>query len=295
MTGASGSTPSLAVLAPEPYAAWSAVLASITVPLGVGTAVALAEVVRDALGVDSRDLPALPPAPAAVLDPAVAEFAEQFVVDVGAVDGAKRGAATQALGTRAFELVQVLYVLDLGSRLAAVWRTLTGHGLEPAVTRPTTLWPALEEFMRSVARLDALDPVTTDVVRLRGARAHHCRLCQSLRNVRAANDGYGDDYYDRIDTFEASDIPARHKTALRLVDTMLWHPATPADTLREDVAAAFTPRETAELALDVVRNAANKIAVSLAADDPHVTEGVEYYDTDASGELVYGLTPERSV
>ena len=38
--------------------------------------------------------------------------------------------------------------------------------------------------------------------------------------------------------------------------------------------------------LDVVRNAANKIAVALGGDDAVVTEGVEYYDVDATGDVI---------
>ena len=37
--------------------------------------------------------------------------------------------------------------------------------------------------------------------------------------------------------------------------------------------------------LDVVRNAANKIAVALGADAPEVTEGVQLFRTDADGVL----------
>jgi hypothetical protein len=48
-----------------------------------------------------------------------------------------------------------------------------------------------------------------------------------------------------------------------------------------------------ELVLDVARNAANKIAVAFGADEAHVTDGVEFYDVDERGELVYGLTPGR--
>jgi hypothetical protein len=63
--------------------------------------------------------------------------------------------------------------------------------------------------------------------------------------------------------------------------------------LREQVRSTFTDAEIVELVLDVARNAANKIAVALAADAPHVTTGVEYFDTDDHGELHYGLTPSR--
>jgi hypothetical protein len=37
-----------------------------------------------------------------------------------------------------------------------------------------------------------------------------------------------------------------------------------------------------------MRNAGNKIAVSLAADAPRVTDGTERYLLDADGQTVYG-------
>ena len=40
-----------------------------------------------------------------------------------------------------------------------------------------------------------------------------------------------------------------------------------------------------EVVLDVIRNATNKIAVALGADDPEVTEGVQLFTTDADGVL----------
>ncbi len=42
-----------------------------------------------------------------------------------------------------------------------------------------------------------------------------------------------------------------------------------------------------ELTLDVMRNASNKIAVSLAADAPRVEHGTERYLIDADGQTVY--------
>ena len=45
--------------------------------------------------------------------------------------------------------------------------------------------------------------------------------------------------------------------------------------------AELTDAEIVEIVLDLVRNAANKIAVSLGGDEAVVTDGVEYYDVDA--------------
>lgn len=39
----------------------------------------------------------------------------------------------------------------------------------------------LNDFVEGVARMRELDAVTIEVVRLRGAEAHDCRLCRSLR------------------------------------------------------------------------------------------------------------------
>ena len=54
-------------------------------------------------------------------------------------------------------------------------------------------------------------------------------------------------------------------------------------------AAALTAafEEAFELTLDVMRNASNKIAVSLAADAPRVLEGTERYLVDADGQTVF--------
>ena len=221
---------------------------------------------------------------------AVLELVEQFVVDVSACTDEQRSAAMAALGADAFPVVQVLYVTDFGIRMRAAWDQIFGCQPDVQSGRGADLWPALESFMSAVARLDALDPLTTEIVRLRGARAHNCRLCKSLRNVRAANDGTDETVYDQIDHYETSELSSRHQTALRLVDAMLWQPCAYPPDLGPAVRAEFSDAEAVELVLDIARNAANKIAVAFGADEAHVTDGLEFYDIDDRGELVYGLT-----
>jgi len=282
----------LAALAPTAFAAWSDVVGALRPTVGAGRLAALAARVSGLLGTPTTDLPVAFDATAAPpLDASTQAFVDQFVVDVGAMSDEQRAAALAALGAGAFPFVQALYVLDLGTRMGAAWRQLFGVRLAPGGTAGGDLWTALETFMRAVARLDALDPVTTELVRLRGARAHDCRLCRSLRNVRAAEAGTGEETYDQIDHYEDSALSERHRVALRLVDAVVWQPAAHPDGLADAVHREFSPAQTVELVLDIARNAANKIAVAFRADDPHVTEGVEYYDVDRDGGLVYGLTP----
>ena len=70
---------------------------------------------------------------------------------------------------------------------------------------------------------------------------------------------------------------------------MIWQPAAYPDGLVEQVRATFSPEETVEMVLDLVRNAANKVAVALQADQPLVPVGVEYFSVERDGTLAYGL------
>ena len=227
------------------------------------------------------------------------ELAQQMTADVSAVSPEQRTAAMTELGTAALPFVQAVWVCDMSVRARSAFRNLFGENLlEDAMADGSVdgspSWPAQEQFLRDVARLDRLDPVTSELVRLRGARAHGCRLCQSLRSRRAVTAAGGDDLFEPFDGWPGGmgGLTEGHRTAVRFVDAFVWQPTAWPEDLAEAVRAAFTPDEAVELVLDVIRNAANKIAVAFGADDPHVTEGVEYYDIDfSSGELVYGLPP----
>ena len=150
----------------------------------------------------------------------------------------------------------------------------------------------MEGFLRTVARLDAVDPLTTEIVRLRGARINNCRICKSRRNVSAMARGADQSTFEQIDHYETSTLDEHHKVALRLTDAVSgirrrtrtgWSnrvPPLPAHSGRGD-----PPR--------LVRNATNKVAVVLGGDEAVVKEGVEYFDLDRTGDLVYGLAPSR--
>ena len=129
------------------------------------------------------------------------------------------------------------------------------------------------EFQPGVARLRELDPLTTEIVRLRGATQHNCRLCKSRREGRALDAGGSESLYEQIEWYETSDaLTDRHKAALRYVDALIW---TPADIAPEVAAGSPHPLhrgESYELTVDVMRNAGNKIAVAFAADAPNVAQ-----------------------
>lgn len=223
---------------------------------------------------------------------AVTEFAEQFGADVSAITDEGRGAVFAALGKATYPVVVRIYLSDFLPRVRA---GLTALGLpvewsaEESEADPLDI--LFNRFMSAVAKLRALDPVTTEVVRLRGARAHDCRLCKSLRDGTALDAGGSESLYDDVDRYEDSTLLTdAHKAALRYADALIWTPSHIDAAVAEDISAHFTAEQARELTLDVMRNAGNKIAVALKADAPHVEDGIERYLIGADGQPVY---PER--
>jgi hypothetical protein len=221
---------------------------------------------------------------------AATAFAEQMVVDVASMTTDVRAAALAELGASAPAFVLAVWTEDMTMRAGAAWREMFGEGWRPLpASSDVGPWVAHERFLLEVAKLRALDPVTSELIRLRGARAHDCRLCQSRRSARAIDLAGRSDLFDDTDPSGLSDTQA---LALQVVDTFVWRPTQWPPGLGEQVVDALGPAAATELTLDMVRNAANKIAVAFGADEPQVETGVEYYDIDeSSGELRYDVNP----
>jgi alkylhydroperoxidase family enzyme len=220
--------------------------------------------------------------------PAVSRFADQFGVDVSGVDARMRDDLALAAGNYQFDVVQMVWIADMAPRLRAALDALFGESQWPEAQRRypvSNVWGIIEDFMVVVARGRALDPTLTELVRLRGARQHQCRLCASRRSVEAVKAGAGDGEFAAVDDYAASDLPEATKAALALVDAIIWTPTAIPESVVAGVRRDLTDAQAVEVVLDVVRNAANKIAVALAADAPQVSEGVQMFSTDLDGNL----------
>jgi len=219
--------------------------------------------------------------------PPVAAFAEQFRVDVSNVDEQLRNDFASETGERQFDVAQMVWIADVSPRLRAALDALFGPSEWKSERRYPVgdLWGVIEGFMASVARLDTLDPTTTELVRLRGARQHDCRICKSRRAKAALDAGADDSTFAAVDDYATSDLPAASKAALALTDAIIWTPDAIPDDVVAAVRAELTPAQAVEVVLDVIRNAANKIAVALGADAPEVSEGVQLFVTDSDGKL----------
>jgi alkylhydroperoxidase family enzyme len=241
-------------------------------------------------------LPALPADGDPASDDVVAEFAEQFSTDVSTIGGEQRSKLWKVLGDSTFSVVVQMYIADFVPRVRAGLEAL-GIGDEylgwtaGPVTWDHTTDPSdvvFNIFLPTVARLRALDALTAEVVRLRGATQHNCRLCKSLRESTALDAGGTETLYGDIERFEASpQLTDRHKAALRYVDALIWSPGHIDDGIAAGVRAQFSDAQAIELTLDVMRNASNKVAVALGGDAPRVEQGTEQYLLDADGQTVF--------
>lgn len=227
----------------------------------------------------------------------VASFAEQFSVDVSLIGDGERSRLWSVLGDSTFGAVVLMYVADFVPRVRAGLEALgVGQEYLEWVSGPIA-WDHSSDpsdvvfngFLPAVARLRALDPLTSEVVRLRGAAQHNCRLCKSLREGTALDAGGSETLYSDIEHFENSRLLTdRQKTALRYVDALIWTPAHIDRGVADRVRAHFSDAEAVELTFDVMRNASNKVAVSLGADAPRVEHGTERYLIDADGQTMFG-------
>ncbi|HXO80778.1 MAG TPA: carboxymuconolactone decarboxylase family protein [Mycobacterium sp.] len=226
----------------------------------------------------------------------VAEFAEQFSTDVTGISVEQRSRLWKVLGDDTFGVVTQIYIADFVPRVRAGLEALgvgdeyLGWTVGPVAwdhaTDPSDL--VFNEFLPTVARQRELDALTAEVVRLRGAAQHNCRLCKSLRETTALDAGGSETLYGDIEKFEASaQLTEHHKAALRYVDALIWSPGLIDDGVADGVRAHFSDAEAVELTLDVMRNASNKVAVALGGDAPRVEQGTEQYLLDVDGQTVF--------
>ncbi len=221
---------------------------------------------------------------------ALATFVDQFVIDVSGIDDALRGRMFEHLGADALGFAQALYVIDLGIRRRIVIERLGPIApLEVAdvdVPAELAVWPAIENYLRTVARMKALDPVTAELVRLRGAAAHQCRICKSRLSVQAVEALGSAEPFESIVASRPTDLAPRHAAAVQFVDVVVTLPTGLDATMAATLHSFFSTEELHEMLHDVVRNSANKFAVAVGGDEAVVSEGVEFYDLDAEGDVI---------
>jgi alkylhydroperoxidase family enzyme len=208
---------------------------------------------------------------------ACVEFAEQFVLDVAGIGEAERDVLRRHVGEPdVVDVVQALFVVEYAMRLELVSTRLFAG---PVVVVPLSsdvrpadasaaLRGALADYQDAVVRGDALDPLLTELVRLRCARTHNCRICRTLRLADARAAGADDAVTAAVDRYETSDLDARVKAALRVTDALITLPTGLTPEAAASARALLGPEELAELCLDVSKWSTQKVHVALGTDAP---------------------------
>jgi alkylhydroperoxidase family enzyme len=235
-------------------------------------------------------------------------FAEQFIIDVSGITEADRESlAVHFPGESMREFVTALYILECTFRLSLVARMLLGDGSGrsepiPLATATTTgnehqsIRQSLKDYQDAVVRGSDLDAVTTELVRLRCARTHNCRICQTLRLADAHAAGANDMMTAKVDFFEHSDLDESHKLVLRITDALITRPDTLTEETILSARANYTPAQLAELCLDITKWSTQKIHVALGTDGadtvPKNEQGVSFFGFDYLGQVTgYSATP----
>jgi AhpD family alkylhydroperoxidase len=234
----------------------------------------------------------------------VVEFAEQFVIDVGGTTGEMRDGLTARFGMDgARALVTAIYVVEFTQRLQLIAARLLDAALAAIPAGSCTAADflmadfvaadfagadasaagLLDAYQAAVVRGSALDPVTTELVRLRCARTHHCRICQTLRLADSRAAGVDEDMTAKVDFYERSDLPERAKVALRVTDAFITRPELLSDVVAGQARASFGSAELASLCLDITKWSTQKIKVALG------TDGADRLETDADGVALFGF------
>lgn len=218
---------------------------------------------------------------------------EQFVIDVTGVLAGPLAQSAGALGAEIGPFVQGLYLLDVGQRIGMVLGSLVGESIASeswawgsSAEIPEDPMVAIMAMLAATGRLQSVDPVTKELVRLRGARLHQCRRCQSVRSVAALNTGADDALFDSDDPATVSELSEGTIAALDLVYvTFVGQPSLGPELIGR-LTESFDRRQIVELVSYLMRNACNKIPVAFGVDDAIVDDGFEYQIIDATGETI---------
>ena len=222
-------------------------------------------------------------------DEAIVAFSEQFAVDVSIIDDDLRTSFGVATEDGLYSATQMVFVADSGPRLRAVLDTVFGEDdwMDPPFAPVAELGPTIIALTKAVALVDFLDPLTTELIRLRAARTHGSRICIMRRSVAALEAGGNAAIYAQVDHFRNSELTDRAKAALALVDAIIWTPATIRAADLDLVRRHLTPDEALAVCLHTMVNSVSKILVALGSDAPVSERAIELFDISDDGSIVF--------
>lgn len=228
---------------------------------------------------------------------AAIDFVEQFVIDVSGITDVDRTILEEHFpGEKMRDFVTAVYIIEFSYRLKVIAGMLLGedsshqiHNETATLIEPADTRTYLKNYQDAVVRSTDLDPVTTELVRLRCARTHNCRICQTLRLTNARAEGADDLMTAKVDFYENSDLDERFKIALRITDAFITRPDTLTIQSINAAREVFEPTQLAELCLDITKWSTQKIHVALGTDSanslPKNEHGLSFFGFDQDGKV----------
>jgi AhpD family alkylhydroperoxidase len=148
------------------------------------------------------------------------------------------------------------------------------------------LTAAIDDFYCATTLLGGVDPILDELVRLRCARQHDCRMCKAGRRASALAAGLTEATLDALDRYELSSLPPRAKVALRLADALVVGGGRLSPLLRRQLLAEFNLRDIVVIALEIVKYSVQKSYVALGLEGVASEADVDVFDFDASGRPI---------
>lgn len=265
---------------------------------------------REQLRAAQQRMIAEPPTDCSEYERGALRLADQFAVNVDGISEGDVAVLGQEAGEESVNaLVNAIYLLDMTLRLEAVVPVvLSGAGdgaaqqtgseasVSDATAEPQSehdgegagaiIAAAIAEFAATAVLADGVDAITSELVRLRCAQIHHCRLCGSLRQQGALDEGFDEAMASRIARYEEGGFSEAAVVALRLVDTIIMFPADASPALKAELDRHYAPAQIAELCFDVVKWSQQKALVATHIDAPP-WEGIHILDFDVQGHPVF--------
>ncbi len=147
---------------------------------------------------------------------------------------------------------------------------------------------AIADFAAAAVRVKGIDPIVTELVRLRCAQYHDCRLCGSFRVQEALDAGFDESMQKAIAMHESSDFSPKIKAALKLCDAMIMNPRHIDATLRDELHAHFSDAEITEICVDVMKWSQQKSLVALRIEPPASEDHLTQLIFGDDGHPVFG-------
>lgn len=149
---------------------------------------------------------------------------------------------------------------------------LTLETPDGAIVPGTELDHAMHDYARTAMRTRTLDPVIAELVRLRCAQVHDCRLCGSLRSFDALERGLPDEVFGAIGERRALELDAAAVAALDLCDAIVLSPRAVGERLRDELCRHFSLQQIAEICCAVMKWSHQKALVAVRLEKPRWDE-----------------------